>query len=215
MKIKDIYIIGVGNNTPVYIDLIQSIGIPIAGLIHYNSERNGEEIYGIPIISSTEGLFRKGDLKGMNFAVSVGDNNIRAKLSQKIRKKGGQIPTLIHPSAVVSKYAKLAQGVTVHANSVVQAGAEILEDTVISYNSSVTHGSKIGRACYMAAGSNVGAYVTIFDEVLIGQSAIIISGKVNFIGRNSIIGAGAVVTKDVEENSILLGNPARVIERIR
>ena len=47
------------------------------------------------------------------------------------------------------------------------------------------------------------------DRVSIGSSATILGGIK--IGKNSIIGAGSVVTKDVEENSIVAGNPAKFL----
>lgn len=52
--------------------------------------------------------------------------------------------------------------------------------------------------------------VIIEDNVFLGTGAIILKGVT--IGRNSVVGAGAVVTKDVPPNSVVAGNPARVIK---
>lgn len=54
--------------------------------------------------------------------------------------------------------------------------------------------------------------ITVEDNVWIGGSAIILGGVT--IGKNAIVGAGAVVTKDVEPNTIVVGNPARVLRKI-
>lgn len=54
--------------------------------------------------------------------------------------------------------------------------------------------------------------ITVEDNVWIGGSATILSGVT--IGKNAIVGAGAVVTKDVEPNTIVVGNPARVLRKI-
>lgn len=213
MQSNKIYILGVGHNTEVYIDLVETCGYKIEGLYHYNDERTGESIHGIQILDSNTNLFKKESLKGMQFALSMGNNKIRSSLAQIIRDKGGIIPTLIHPTAVVSKYATIGESVVIQANSVIQAGASIGKNTVISYNASVSHNSSIGEACYQAFGSTVGAFVNISNNVLIGQGSAIISGKVELIGENSIIGAGAVVTKNVEANCIVAGNPARIIKR--
>ncbi len=213
MKNKHIYILGVGNNTEVYIDLVEACGYIPVGLYHFEKGREGEKLHNIPIIDCNDNLFKQ-DLSEKLFAISVGDNKIRAVLADKIKKRGGIIPTIIHPSAVVSRYAKIAQGVVIHANSVVQAGASIGENTVISYNASITHTSKVGENCYLAAHAHIGAYCNVGDLVLLGQGSIVVSGKVKSIGENSIIGAGAVVIKNVESNSIVAGNPAKKIKEI-
>lgn len=213
MTDKEIFILGVGHNTIVYIDLVESCGYKVSGLYHYNDERTGESIHGIPIIDSNSNLFKKESLTGMKFAISVGDNKIRADLAKKIREKGGNIPTLIHPTAVVSKYANISHGVVIHANSVVQADVIIKQDSVLSYNSSVSHTSSIGEACYLAFNSTIGAYVKIQDFVLIGQSASVVSGRVEYVGEKSVVGAGSVVINNVEPNSIVVGNPAKLLKR--
>lgn len=210
---KDIYILGVGRNTEVYIDLVEACGYNPAGLYHYNDERTGQNIHGIPVLDSNTNLFKKHTLAGMQFAISVGDNKIRAELANTIREMGGVFPTLIHPTAVVSKYATIAQGVVINSCSVVQAGVSIDVDTVVNSNATVVHTSKIGKACYITDGAVVGAYVTIKDKVLVGLNSVIISSKVDVIGENSIIGAGAVVTKSVEAYTVVAGNPAMVTKK--
>ena len=211
---KNIFILGVGRNTPVYMDLAESCGYNPVALYHYNGDKVGESIHGVPVVDSNINLFKKSSLKGELFAVSVGNNLIRQDLSNKIRERGGLIPTLIHPSAIISKYAVLEEGVVVHANSVVQADAIIEVDSVVCYNVSVTHTTKVGKGCYLAFGSTIGAYVTIHDNVFIGQSAAIVSGKVDYIGCSATVGAGSVVINNVEPFTVVAGNPAKVIRTL-
>ena len=83
---KDIYILGVGCNTVVYIDLVESCGYRVVGLYHYEEGRTGEIYFGHKIIGSNEELFSL-DLSGKQFAISVGDNKIRSSLYNKILYK--------------------------------------------------------------------------------------------------------------------------------
>lgn len=208
---KEIFILGVGHNTPVYIDLVEACGYTVAGLYHYDEELVGTDIHGYQIIGSNKDLFSQLSLAGANFALSMGDNSLRLQLADKIRNLGGYIPRLIHPSSIIQKFVTLEEGVIIHANCVVQSDAFIGHDTVISYNVGISHNTKIDFGCYIACQSIIGAYVNIKTGTLIGVGCTVASGKVSHIGPNAIVGAGSVVTKPVEENAIVVGNPARLL----
>jgi UDP-perosamine 4-acetyltransferase len=211
---KEIYVLGIGHNSIVYIDMLEQIGYTIKGLYHYNSERTGEFYYGYQILGSFDDLYSIGDFSGMNFALSMGDNRIRKTVFEKIVSMGGSVPTLIHPKADVSKYAQLGVGVVIHSNAVVHPDVKIGNNSIVSCNCSLIHQSILGNHCYIAGHALIGAYTTIGNNVFVGIGAILISDKVKSIGDNAIIGAGAVVSSSVEANVVVAGVPARVIRTI-
>lgn len=211
---KEIYVLGIGHNSIVYIDLLEQLGYTIKGLYHYNSELTGEFYYGYQILGSFDDLYSIGDFSGMNFTLSMGDNRIRMSVFENLISMGGNIPTLIHPKADVSKYAQLGEGVVIHSNAVVHPGVILGNNTVISCNSTLIHQSKLGNHCYVAGNALIGAYAQVGNQVFIGLSAVIISDKVKSIGDNTVIGAGAVVSSSVEANVVVAGVPARVIRTI-
>lgn len=204
---KDIYILGVGRNTIVYIDLVELCGYNVVGLYHFEKGRENELYFGHKIIGYNDKLFTS-DLSGKQFAISVGDNNIRASLFERIKKTGGELPTIVHPSAIVSKYSSLGEGVMIHANSVISPDVTIGDNSVISSNDMIAHGSRIGKHCFIASNVVLGAYVEMKDAAFIGSGATIVSGKVPYIETKAIIGAGSVVVKSISPGSIVFGNPA-------
>ena len=214
MKDKEIYVLGIGHNSIVYIDLLEQLGYTIKGLYHYNSERTGEFYYNYQIVGSFDDLYSMDNLKGMYFALSMGNNQIRKVVFEKITAMGGCVPTIIHPKADVSKYAQLGKGVIIHSNAVVHPEVNIGDNTVVSCNCTLGHQSQLGKHCYVAGNALIGAYAQIGNQVFIGLSAVLISDKVKSIGDNTVIGAGAVVSSSVESNVVVAGVPARVIKKV-
>lgn len=209
---EEIYALGIGHNTPVFIDLAVACGYSIAGLYHYNDTRTGEEDHGFKILGSFDDLYQLKDLSGKNFLLTMGDTSIRKMVAEKIKSLGGNIPSLIHPTAVVSSYAQISDiGVYISCFSHIQADTIIDEGTIILSGVNISHTNKIGKYCFFAGGATVGAYTTIEDNVFFGQAALSISHKVARIGKNALVGARALITKDVPENAVVSGSPARII----
>lgn len=212
MNQKEIFALGIGHNTPVFIDLALSCGYKIAGLYHYNCERTGEIDHGFPIIGSFNDLRKETNLQGKNFLLTMGDNEIRTSLCEEIIQRGGNVPTLIHPSAVISNFAKISPvGVYISPFSYIQADSTIDSNTVILSHVNISHTAHIGKSCFIAGGSTIGAYTSVEDFVFVGQGVLSISAKVKKIGIHAFIGAGSLVTKDILPYERVVGRPAHKI----
>lgn len=212
--IKDIYILGVGHNTPVFIDLAEHCGYNVTGLYHYNTDRTGEIDHGLNIMGAFSDLFSRDSLNGMNFLLTMGDSKIRVKVSEKLREKGGCVPTLIHPTAIISRFAQIENGVSIGAFCYIQADTYIGSDTIILSGVNISHNNIIGKGCFIAGGSTIGAYTTLGNLVFIGQGVLTISSKVQNIGDNAYVGAGSLVTKSIKSNDKVAGRPAKSIKKI-
>lgn len=210
---EELFILGIGRNTVTIMDLVEDCGYKIKGLLHYNNERNGEEYFGHTILDSFED-FIENNIDGTKFALSMGNLAIRKDIYNRITSKGGEIPTLIHPSCIVSKRSKIGEGVQIMPGSIIQGDSSIGNNTVITVNTVVAHGVEIGSHCLISGNVMVGAYSSVGNMTHIGQGSTIVSGKVRRIGNNCILGAGATLLTDMPDRTIFVGAPAHFIKNV-
>lgn len=144
---------------------------------------------------------------------AVGNLAIRKKIIQNLIKMDINVTSVIHPRSYQSSTSKIS-------NSSLMSGSHLSNDvdigkySVIGTGTYVHHNTKIGMNTLVGGGSQIGASAIIGDNVLFGIGSVVASQKNINIGSNSIITSGAVVLNDIPENSMVMGNPARVIKNL-
>lgn len=132
----------------------------------------------------------------------------RADLAATLKERFGlRFHTLVHPTAYVSPLASLGEGVFVGANSVIGPGARLAEHVFVNRGVTIGHDTHIGPFSRIQPGSNLGGLSRIGRGVTVGIGATLIERLV--VGDNAFIGAGAVVTSDVDANVLMVGIPAK------
>jgi len=148
--------------------------------------------------------------RGVRVAVAAGPGALRKQLAAEARAEGFlNFETLIDPTAVIASTARLGEGCVVNALAV------IASHTTLSRFVQVNRSASIGHDVTLEAFATVGPGAVLTGFVEVGEGAFVGAGAVvrprTTIGANSTVGAGAVVTRDVAENAIVVGNPARVV----
>lgn len=209
---KEIFIYGAGTYGEVMFELAEVCGFNPVGFYDDDLEKKGNMVMGIPVLGKLE--INKESVSGKNIVVAIGDNGLRRKFMLAIRQASGQLPALIHPQAKISKYASIGEGCYLHAQTNIWTKAVVSDFSIISPNAIIAHHTKLGEAGFVSAGANVGAGVELGDGVLIGIGATIMTG-VKRIGKQAVVGAGAVVIRDVEPSAVVAGNPAKQLKKIK
>jgi acetyltransferase EpsM len=121
-----------------------------------------------------------------------------------------QLASLIHPSAQFPDgYCKIGKGVLFAPLAQISPDTTISSNCILLANSFVGHDSFLDKFAHVATNGVVGANVHVGKSVHIGSNATI-REKIR-IGNYSLVGAGSVVLKDVPENTVVVGNPARIL----
>jgi len=208
---NDMFIIGAGTYGAVIGELAEICGYSVIGFYDDDLRKVGKSILGKPVLGKLD--CEKDIRANANYAVAIGNNAVRVSKSKEIIKKGGVMPCLIHPKTEISKYAYIGTACIIHAITCIWTEAEIGDFSIIGPKVVVSHHTKVGEGCFIANGSSVGAGINIAQRVFIGMGSTIMTGVKN-IGHDTIIGAGSVVIKDIDEKSVVAGVPAKIIRKI-
>lgn len=135
----------------------------------------------------------------------------RIALFENLNIPDDKLATFIHPLTYVAPNACLGPGTVVMPHAAISAATTIGKGCLIMVGATILHNNKIGKYCHFAAQCCVGANMNIADGVHIGVNA---TTRENLtIGKNSTLGMGSVLTKDIGENEIWVGNPARFLRK--
>ena len=203
IKNKDIWIIGGGGHSKVIIAGCQSSQIAVNGLFDDNQDIWGTFLWDIKISPLP------GDEWWINQCgfLAIGKNKVRQDLSKKISpKKWG---TIVHPTAIVHPSAFIDDGCYVGAYAVIQPDVHIGKHVIVNTGAIIEHDVKIESFCHIAPRTVLAGGSSVGEGTLIGVGSSVIPERV--IGNWSVIGAGAVVVKNIPSHSVAVGVPCKII----
>ncbi len=205
--------VGAGGHAKILVELIEQTGkYELLGFTDVDQGRWGTRLMGYPILGGDDAL-KELYGKGVRAAfigfgsVSSGGTQLRAKVFHQVTQLRFEMPTLIHPKAAVSPSARIGRGSVVMAGTVVSSDVRIGDNVVIYSGTIIEHDSVIDNHVQLSPGVKIAGGVCIEEGAFIGIGASIIHGL--RVGQWTTVGAGAVVLKDLPDNVVAVGVPAR------
>ena len=190
---------GASGHAKVIIDILEKNKLKISTIIDDNEQL--KKVLNYPIKQF------KNTTINEEIIISIGNNKTRKIISEKL--KNSTFGIAIHPKSSIDKTANMDKGTVIMANAVVNSSANIGKHCIINTSSVIEHDCSINDFAHISPNATLCGNVTIGEGTHIGAGATVIPSIK--IGKWCIIGAGAVVIKDIPDNSIVVGNPARVI----
>jgi len=209
-----VFILGAGGFGKEILDFYQDLGREkdILGFLDENPEIEGNILNNKPIYSISKlNDYNPDDVK-LVCAIGIPSKD-RTKTIEKTKKAGFEYETIIHPSARLSEWVEIGEGVIICAGSIITTQTKIGDFSIVNIGCTVAHDIVIGNYCTLSPGTNISGNVNIGNEVFFGTGAVTVQ-QID-IGNNSIIGAGAVVTKSIPSFSLAVGVPAKVIKKLK
>lgn len=168
-----------------------------------------KEFCGFPVLGTLEDAPRFLE-EYNNAVVAIGNNAFRLQYSKKLIKQGFQLPVLKHKTAYVSSLAVVGNGSVLLANSVVNANSTLGTACIVNTASTVDHDCILEDGVHLSPNSSLCGTVHVGETSWIGAGTTVIDHIK--IGKYTIVGAGAVVVKDIPDHSLAYGVPARIIK---
>jgi sugar O-acyltransferase (sialic acid O-acetyltransferase NeuD family) len=154
-------------------------------------------------------LLEKNSLAGA--VVAIGNASIRESMLALLQSNEIATPTLIHPSAIVSKHAKIDDACVVMAGAVINAFSKVGQGCIVNSNAVVEHDCNLKSFVHICPNSAVAGGTIIGERTWVGIGTNV-RQMIN-IGADVLIGAGSVVVRDISAGQTVVGVPAKALKQ--
>ena len=207
----DIVVYGSGGHGKVLADAVACAGDRVVGFLDDDASHKSRTVMGHPVLGGAEGLATLHG-KGVLVAVAIGDNTTRRRVAARVVEAGLEVASVVHPSAVIARSARLGTGVQILAKAVVGPEAHLGDGVIVNTGATVDHDCVLGAYSQVNPGAHIAGTVTVGEEANVGTGASVIQGM--SIGARATVGAGAVVVDDIPPDVVAMGVPARVTRHL-
>ncbi|MCD0480324.1 acetyltransferase [Chryseobacterium sp. LC2016-29] len=147
----------------------------------------------------------------LSIVVCIADPKIKKKVISNINNSHIDFPSIIHPQAsITDEFVTIGKGCIICEGTIITCNIEIKDFIILNLMCTVGHDTVIEDYCSFMPSVNISGEVKIEQGVYVGTGAKIIN--LLDIGENTIVGAGAVVSKSLPANCTAVGIPAKPIK---
>lgn len=202
MEKNNLYLYGASGHCKVIIDILKCLNQDVESI--FDDHPKTADVLGIPVYKNNLNT----TLNGKHVIVSIGNNSIRKAIVLKINK--ALFYSALHPRAMISDYSIIGEGTAVMAGSIINSDALIGKHCIINSGAIVEHECHLEDFVHLSPNCALAGNVDVGEGTHIGIGACVVPGIK--IGKWCTIGAGAVITKNIPDFAVVVGNPGKIIK---
>ena len=213
---KKIVILGSGGNCVDILDTLFDINdargkkiYECAGFLDDRPDKIGLSFYGVRVLGPLE---KAHELSDCFFDFGIGSTSSfwkRHEILARIGIPDERFETVIHPTASVSRMSQVELGAVILQHVTINNHAKIGRHVYVLPNTVISHDDIIADFSCIAGGVSISGNVHIGRSCYVGAGSSIREGL--RIGDNCLIGMGSIVLRDVPDNNVIVGNPAKFL----
>ena len=197
---KKLVIIGASGHGKVIADIALKNGYEIIGFLDDNE--NVKKILGFNVIGKVAEIHKWVD--DCEFVIAIGNNVIRERIAETYNVKWA---TLIHPTVNIGLDVKIGEGTVIMAKAVLNSSVTVGKHCIVNTGAIVEHDNVLEDYVHISPNTTLAGTVCVGKKTHIGVGAVV-RNNLSIVG-DVIVGAGAVVVKDISEAGVYIGVPAR------
>lgn len=209
-----VFIIGAGGfareTLDVYIDLKREEDV--LGFLEENCKKAGEVLNGLPVRDISY-LSTFTEPKKEFLLIGAMGSTKRKRLLTNLENEGFHFDTIVHQSVIHSRWVKIGDGSIITPGVIMTCQIEVGRHVIVNLGVRIGHDVTIGNFTTLSPGVEIMGGAALGEQVYVGTNATVIDHVK--VGNGAIIAAGAVVTKDVPEMTLVAGVPAEIKKTYR
>lgn len=142
--------------------------------------------------------------------VAIGNNKTRERIQSQLELSGANITTIVHPSVSIGEEVEIGAGTVVMAGAVINCCSKIGKGCIVNTGATIDHDNIIEDYVHISPGVHIAGTVKIGKGTWLGIGSVV-GNNVNILS-GCLIGAGAVVIRDIIELGTYVGVPAKNIK---
>ena len=181
----------------------------VVGFSANESNIDSNELLGLPVVGF-ENIEEEypPEKFSMFIALAYSDmNKKRAKFFDEAKSKGYELYSYVHPSTKIWDEFEMGENCFILAENIIQPFVKIGDNVLIGSNNLISHNTVIENNCFLTSNITLGGHITVGSNSFIGLSATI-NQRIK-IGKECIIGAGTLITKDVNDKEVYAENSSK------